>query len=118
MWDVKAEYQSHPIINGDKVYAQGGAWELKTGTPVDFQFDRSYGCGQISASKHMMVFRSGTLGYVDLTRKAGVENFGGIRLGCYINAIPAGGLVLVPDGSSQCNCSYQMQAWFALEGSE
>ncbi|WP_417390183.1 PQQ-binding-like beta-propeller repeat protein [Gimesia sp.] len=118
MWDVKAEYQSHPIINGDKVYAQGGAWELKTGMPVDFQFDRSYGCGQISASKHMMVFRSGTLGYVDLTRKAGVENFGGIRLGCYINAIPAGGLVLVPDGSSQCNCSYQMQAWFALEGSE
>ncbi|QDT90323.1 PQQ-like beta-propeller repeat protein [Gimesia algae] len=118
IWDIKAEYQSHPIINGDKIYAQGGAWELKTGTPVDFQFDRSYGCGQISASKHMMVFRSATLGYVDLTRKAGVENFGGIRLGCYINAIPAGGLVLVPDGSSQCNCSYQMQAWFALEGSE
>ncbi|QDU13738.1 outer membrane biogenesis protein BamB [Gimesia maris] len=118
IWDIKAEYQSHPVINGDKIYAQGGAWNLKTGKPIDFQFDRSYGCGQISASKHMMVFRSATLGYLDLTRKAGVENFGGIRLGCYINAIPAGGLVLVPDGSSQCNCSYQMQAWFALEGSE
>jgi len=118
IWDIKAKYQSHPVINGDKIYAQGGAWNLKTGKPIDFKFDRSYGCGQISASKHMMVFRSATLGYVDLTRKAGVENFGGIRLGCYINAIPAGGLVLVPDGSSQCNCSYQMQAWFALEGSE
>lgn len=118
IWDIKAKYQSHPVINGDKIYAQGGAWDLKTGQPLDFKFDRSYGCGQISASKHMMVFRSATLGYVDLTRKAGVENFGGIRLGCYINAIPAGGLVLVPDGSSQCNCSYQMQAWFALEGSE
>nr|MCH9790555.1 PQQ-like beta-propeller repeat protein [Planctomycetota bacterium] len=118
IWDIKAKYQSHPVINGDKIYAQGGAWDLKTGKNIDFKFDRSYGCGQISASKHMMVFRSATLGYVDLTRKAGVENFGGIRLGCYINAIPAGGLVLVPDGSSQCNCSYQMQAWFALEGSE
>lgn len=118
IWDIKAEYQSHPVINDDKIYAQGGAWDLKTGKNIDFQFDRSYGCGQISASKHLMVFRSATLGYVDLTRQAGVENFGGIRLGCYINAIPAGGLVLVPDGSSQCNCSYQMQAWFALEGSE
>lgn len=118
IWDIKAKYQSHPVINGDKIYAQGGAWDLKTGKNIDFKFDRSYGCGQISASKHLMVFRSATLGYVDLTRKAGVENFGGIRLGCYINAIPAGGLVLVPDGSSQCNCSYQMQAWFALEGSE
>ena len=118
IWDIKAKYQSHPVINGDKIYAQGGAWDLKTGKNIDFKFDRSYGCGQISASKHMMVFRSATLGYFDLTRKAGVENFGGIRLGCYINAIPAGGLVLVPDGSSQCNCSYQMQAWFALEGSQ
>ena len=118
IWDIAAEYQSHPVINGDKIFAQGGAWELKTGKPIPFTFERSYGCGQVSASKHLMVFRSATLGYVDLTRKAGVENFGGIRLGCYINAIPAGGLVLVPDGSSQCNCSYQMQAWFALEGSE
>ncbi len=24
------------------------------------------------------------------------------------------GLVLAPDGSSKCNCSYQMRAWFAL----
>ncbi|WP_291170990.1 hypothetical protein [Gimesia sp.] len=36
----------------------------------------------------------------------------------------AWGVVLEPlskkgrNGSSQCNCSYQMQAWFALEGSE
>jgi len=24
--------------------------------------------------------------------------------------------VLVPDGSSKCHCSYQMRAWFALQG--
>ncbi len=26
------------------------------------------------------------------------------------------GLVLVPDGSAKCHCSYQMRAWFALQG--
>jgi len=118
IWDINAQYRSHPIINGETIYAQGGVWNLKTGDLIDFKLDRSYGCGQIASSKHLMVFRSATLGYVDLTREEGVENFGGIRLGCYINAIPAGGLVLVPDGSSQCTCSYQMQAWFALEGSD
>ena len=61
-----------------------------------------------------MLFRSGTLGYLDLSRDAGTENFGGMRPGCFINAIPAGGLVLAPDGSSKCRCSYQMRAWFAL----
>jgi outer membrane protein assembly factor BamB len=118
LWDDQADYVTRPLINGEKVYAQGGAWNLKTGEPIPFSFDRSYGCGQISAGAHLMLFRSATLGYFDLTRDAGVENFGGIRTSCWINAVPAGGLVLVPDGSSQCRCSYQMRSWLALEPAE
>ncbi|MFV2068647.1 MAG: PQQ-binding-like beta-propeller repeat protein [Pirellulales bacterium] len=114
IWNVQAKYQSRPIINGTTIYSQGAAWELKTGKPVPFPLKRSYGCGQISSSENLMLFRSGTLGYLDLSRDAGTENFGGIRLGCWINAIPAGGLVLVPEGSTRCECSYQMKSWFAL----
>lgn len=116
LWDQDAKYQTRPLINDATIYAQGGAWDLKTGSPVAWDFQRSYGCGQISASKNLMLFRSATLGYVDLTRDAGTENYGGIRPSCWINAIPASGLVLVPDGSSKCHCSYQMKAWFALQG--
>ena len=116
LWDQDAKYQTRPLINDGTIYAQGGAWDLKSGSPQPWEFNRSYGCGQISASKNMMLFRSGTLGYVDSTRDAGTENYGGIRPGCWINAIPASGLVLVPDGSSKCHCSYQMKAWFASQG--
>ena len=115
LWDQEAKYQTRPVINDDTIYAQGGAWNLKTGEPVPWEFSRSYGCGQISASRHLMLFRSATLGYLDLTRGSGTENYGGIRPSCWINAIPAGGMALVPDGSSKCRCSYQMQAWFALQ---
>jgi outer membrane protein assembly factor BamB len=115
LWDRQAAFVTRPIINGDVIYAEGGAWSVKTGKPAPFQFKRSYGCGQISASTRLMLFRSGTLGYLDLNRTAGTENFGGIRPGCWFNAIPAGGLVLVPDGSSNCACSYQMHAWLALQ---
>jgi hypothetical protein len=62
-----------------------------------------------------MLFRSATLGYIDFVRQGKVENYGGIRPGCWINAIPAGGLVLMPDASAGCVCSYLNQAWFALE---
>ena len=62
-----------------------------------------------------MVFRSATLGYCEFDRPGEVENFGGIRPGCWINAIPAGGLVLVPDASAGCSCSYLNRAWLALE---
>jgi len=114
LWDREAEYESRPLINNRTLYAQGGAWDLLDGSTKPFALERSYGCGQISAGKNLMLFRSGTLGYLDLSRDAGTENFGGMRPGCFINAIPAGGLVLAPDGSSKCHCSYQMRAWFAL----
>lgn len=116
VWDQQVKYETRPLINDDKIYAQGGAWDLTTGAPLAWEFKRSYGCGQISASRNLMLFRSATLGYIDLSRNEGTENYGGIRPSCWINAIPAAGLVLVPDGSSKCHCSYQMKAWFALQG--
>jgi len=117
-WDRAAEYKTRPLVNGDVIYAEGGAWKLTTGEPVPWKFERSYGCGQIAGSRHLMLFRSATLGYLDLARDVGTENFGGMRTSCWFNAIPAGGLVLVPDGSSKCACSYQMQAWLALQPTE
>ncbi len=116
LWDERANYETRPVVNDETVYAQGGAWSLVTGSPLPWELERSYGCGQISASRHLKLFRSATLGYVDLTRDVGTENYGGFRPSCWINAIPAVGLVLVPDGSSKCQCSYQMKAWFALRG--
>lgn len=116
LWEQQVKYETRPLINDDKIYAQGGAWDLKTGSPLPWELKRSYGCGQISSSRNMLLFRSATLGYLDLSRDAGTENYGGIRPSCWINAIPASGLVLVPDGSAKCQCSYQMQTWFALEG--
>lgn len=116
LWDQNARYQTRPLINDATIYAQGGAWDLRTGSPLNWELQRSYGCGQISASRNLMLFRSATLGYVDLTQTVGTENYGGIRPSCWINAVPASGLVLVPDGSSKCHCSYQMKAWFALQG--
>ena len=62
----------------------------------------------------MLVFRSATLGYVDLEGPARTENYGGIRPGCWVNAIPAGGLVLMADAASSCTCSYLNQATIAL----
>jgi hypothetical protein len=116
LWEKQAKYVTRPLINGRKILAQGGSWDLLTGQDQPFVFERSYGCGQLAGSRHMLLFRSATLGYLDLSRGSGVENFGGIRPGCWINALPVGGLVLVPDASAGCQCSYQNRSWMALVG--
>ena len=68
-------------------------------------------------SKNLLLYRSATLGYFDLSTDVGNQNFGGMRPGCWINALPVGGLVLIPDASAGCSCSYQNRSWIALEGS-
>lgn len=115
LWEVRANYQSRPILNDRTIYAQGGAWDLLTAAPVPFDFRRSYGCGILASGTHMLLFRSATLGYYDLSGAKRTENYGGIRPGCWINAIAAGGLVLVPDATAGCTCSYLNRAWFALQ---
>lgn len=115
LWDQKAKYQSRLTLMDRTVVADGGAWDLVSGEPRAWNFERSYGCGVLTAGKEMLFFRSATLGYFDVKENDKVQNFGGVRPGCWINAIPAGGLVLVPDASAGCSCSYLNRSWFALE---
>jgi hypothetical protein len=118
LWETKAAYVTRPVVNDGTIYAQGGAWDLRSGTEQQFLFKRSYGCGQLAGSTNLLVFRSATLGYLDLENSGGEIDYGGIRPGCWINAIPAGGVVLVPDASAGCQCSYLNQAWIALQPGE
>ena len=115
LWDVEARYGSRPILNDSTIYAQPGAWDLKTGKKKEFRFERSYGCGTVAGSKHLLAFRSATLGYRDLHSGQETVNYGGIRPGCWINTIPASGLLLVPEASNRCVCSYLIKATIALQ---
>lgn len=119
LWEVKTGLdnspKARPIINDRTIFIEPYSWDILTGDKHDFKFERSYGCGMLAGSKHMMVYRSGTLGYFKLDAPDdGTLNYGGIRPGCWINAIPAGGLVLMPDATDRCNCSYLNKATIAL----
>ena len=115
LWDIHVDYVSRPLINNNKIYAQPGAWDLLTGRPTGFTFTRSYRCGIISASGNLPVFRSGTIGYIDLQESNETRNYGGTRVGCRINALPAGELALIPNGWSLCKCSCLIRADLALQ---
>jgi len=122
IWDIKAGYASRPLISERTIYAQPGAWDLLTSKrrmsatdPAQpWTFQRSYGCGIISGAANLLLFRSATLGYRDLLADSPTANFGGIRPGCWINTIPAGGLVLMSDARAWCGCSYLNSATIAL----
>ncbi|MHC4539363.1 MAG: outer membrane protein assembly factor BamB family protein, partial [Planctomycetota bacterium] len=117
LWDTHERYISRPIINGTTIYAQPYSFDLLTGlrNPGFELADRQPGgCGPMTGSRHLLLYRSGTLGYTDLPGGSGTQNYGPVRPGCWINAIVAGGLVLMPDATDRCTCSYLMKASIAL----
>ena len=114
-----------PVIVGDTIHVVPTAYDLRTGRPksrahtftggtAPWNVGKSYGCGSISAGPNVLMFRSGTMGIYDLAGDSGVHNFGGVRAGCHVNMIAAGGLLLTPPGDAGCTCSYCYQTTVAL----
>ncbi len=111
------EYNRHPTIVGDTVYAWPYAYKLKTGERIaDWTFSRrGHGCGEISASHVSLFWRGWNPWMYDLTPGGGPVRLTSVtRPGCWINIIPAGGLVLIPEASSGCTCPLSLQTSMAF----
>jgi outer membrane protein assembly factor BamB len=110
------EQNRHPTIVDDTVYAFPLAYNLHTGESVaDWHFQRmGHGCGNIAASAHSIYWRGGNPWRMDLVPGSQPHRINSVtRLGCWINTIPAGGLLLVPEASSGCTCAFPLQASLA-----
>lgn len=106
------EFNRHPTLIGGLAYTWPHAYELKTGERVEgWKFERrGHGCGNVSASAECLFWRGGNPWMYDLRPGGGAAKINQVsRPGCFINVIPAGGLVLIPEASSGCTCAYPMQ---------
>jgi hypothetical protein len=116
LWTKAIGYRIRPLVVGDELIAEPWSFDLRTGEqkmrthPLTgmaspWQFERpGHHCGCISGSPNGLWFRSWSLAYYDRLRDNGTEHFGGQRPGCWINMIPANGLLVVPEASSGCIC--------------
>ena len=110
------EQDHHPAIVGDVVLQEPYAYDLHTGNRrEDWPFARGgHGCGSISASASALFFRAGNPTMCDLATGERTRVNAVSRPGCWINIIPAGGLLLIPEASSGCTCNYSLQTSMAF----
>ena len=111
------EYNRHPTIIDETVYAWPYTYNLRTGRKIEgWNFDRhGHGCGGISASAQCLFWRGGNPWMYDLGPNGGPHQLNKVtRPGCWINIIPAGGLVLIPESSSGCTCGFPLQTSMAF----
>ncbi len=110
------EQVRHPVIVGSTIYAEAHAYDLKTGRHLpDFTFRHTRrGCGAVTASAERLYFRDAFPSYMDLADLESIPLSRVSRPGCWVNIIPACGLVVIPEGSSGCTCGYPIQTSMAL----
>jgi outer membrane protein assembly factor BamB len=110
------EQDHHPAIVGDIVYVEPYAYHLDTGIRREnWRMDRNgHGCGTISASASACFFRAGHPTMCDLATGKFSKVTQVSRPGCWINMIPAGGLLLIPEASSGCTCDFPIQTSMAF----
>ncbi|MCK5001059.1 MAG: PQQ-binding-like beta-propeller repeat protein, partial [Anaerohalosphaera sp.] len=111
------EQNRHPTIVGEIIYAWPYAYNITDGSQLaGWKFNRKgHGCGGVSASANSLFWRGNNPWMYDLRKKDGYSRLNSVtRPGCWINIIPAGGLVLIPESSSGCTCDYAMQMSMAF----
>ena len=124
LWQRTVRPSRPPVIQGNWVIDMKCAYDLRTGayrTMVDpltdrnqvWRFMRSRGCGNIVGSETLLFFRGGNYGFYDSDNPR-FTTFGGARPNCNVSIIAANGLLLMPEGSSGCECSYNFQTSLAL----
>ena len=111
------EQWQHPVIIGDRIYSRPYDFDLQTGKKGQKHIYRGgHGCGGWTASTFYLYGRGSNPRMYDLS----LDSTGGDSLttvsrpGCWLNIIPAGGLVLIPESSSGCTCAYPIQTSLAL----
>lgn len=125
-WSKPLNYLRRPVIVNNEILIEPRACNLQTGAvktrlhPLTgeestWEYVRpGHCCSATSACPNMFFLRGYFLWYYDLERDQGMLPFGGIRPGCWINTIPANGLVLFPEASAGCTCSYPVRATVAM----
>ena len=103
----------HPVIIKNKVFLNKHTFDLKSGKVLKVDPFDYHGCGTMSASAKAIFHRFEYHGMLDLETGKKTE-FVGVRGGCWLGQIPAGGLLLAPESGAGCSCTHAIQTSMAF----
>jgi len=110
------EQWQHPVIIGEKVILPPYDFNLHTGKRGDLYLTRGGGgCGGISGSASNVFARGSNPKMYNISGEQSGDPITRVsRPGCWINIIPAGNIVSIPEASSGCTCDYPIQTSFVF----
>jgi len=111
------ELTQHGVVVNNIFYIANLAFNIKDGSKIKtWDWKRGkHGCGTLSASLTHLFWRGTNPRVAKIADTFTGETFDTVnRPGCWIGIVPAGGLVLMPESSAGCTCSYPVQCSMAF----
>jgi outer membrane protein assembly factor BamB len=93
---------SRPAIVGNRLYVRPQAMNLTDGSLLPHQLPGG-GCGTYACTADALFFRSSSVTMWDGT-VGKATNWPRLRPDCWLSTIPAGGMLLSPEGGGGCSC--------------
>jgi outer membrane protein assembly factor BamB len=116
------ELNQHPVIVGEVIYGPGYGRHLDTGAPYEgWKWHKGNKCATYSSSRHCAFsrFDAPKLPHIFDLASGKKEPLTLVsRPGCWINILPVGGMLVIPEASSGCTCGYSIQTSLALTPAE
>ena len=117
--DHHGTHITHPVVTEDRLYFAPHIHDLKTGKPLGESYGPRRGCSTVVATKNALIFRilgegNSPLGLWNKDTGS-VSRFMRIRPSCWLNTIPAQGMLLIPEGGAGCSCGGWMETSIGLK---
>ena len=100
--DHHGGHMARPAIVNGEVYVRPRAYDLATGKVLKKSLPGG-GCGTYAATTGAFIFRSGNVTMWDRSNGK-VTSWSRLRPDCWLSTIPAGGMLLSPEGGGGCSC--------------
>ena len=109
----KADHGSHlsrPAVVGSQLFVRPAIFDLDSGTPSELRIPVG-GCGTYAATDSALFFRggSGNNSAMFNTQRGDYTMWNRLRPDCWLSTIPAGGMLLSPEGGGGCSCGKWME---------
>ena len=137
IWETQHEHIRQGLFHGEQVHhpvilqrtdqsvmliaepylydLNSGKRMVPSGAATDWALSRpGHSCGTLSGAGDCLFFRASNPTVLNMS-DGSFSALAPTRPGCWINMVPAGGKLLIPEGSASCICNYSLQTSMAFE---
>jgi len=109
--DNHGGHMQHHVIASGTIYLEPCGYDLKTGKLVTDKVGRHEGCATYAAADGVLIYRGKgrCIALWDMKTEK-VSGWTNLRPSCWLSVIPAGGMVLAPEGGGGCSCGNWLEA--------